>query len=131
MSEVSLEKCLEVVPNRFELAVLIMNRAREILCGSKSKIETTKYTKKSVKKAMKEIEENDFELDELKSKIRKNLLVNRLFLKDNKIVDENAEMDDADSKLDDDLGEDFDDLEDDGDDEIIDDLDEDSYDDEK
>lgn len=129
MSEASLEKCLDTVPNRFELAILVMNRAKEILYGAKSKIETSKYTKKSVKKAMKEIEEKDIDLDELEAKIKKNLLVNNLFLKDSKIVDESIEIEDMDAKSeDDDFGDEFDDLDEDIEDEG-DDLGDDSYDD--
>lgn len=129
MSEASLEKCLDIVPNRFELAILVMNRAKEILYGAKSKIETSKYTKKSVKKAMKEIEEKDIDLDELEVKIKKNLLVNNLFLKDNKIIDESIEVEDMDTKSeDDDFGDEFDDLDEDIEDEG-DDLGDDSYDD--
>lgn len=125
--EVSLERCLESVPNRFELAILVMNRARDILYGAKSRIESTKYTKKSINKAMKEIEENDLDLGELEKKIKQNLLVNNLFLKDNKNAGEINDNEEIDLKSGEDLGDGFDNLDeeledgDDLDDEIEDD----------
>lgn len=121
MSEFLIEKCLETVPNRFELSILAMNRAKELLHGAKSKVETTKYTKKAVNKAIKEIENNEVDLEELKEKIKRNLLVNNLFLKDNKNFEDAGNTgldlkteDDFDDDMDDDLGDDFsDDLDED------------------
>lgn len=103
MKQISIESCLEQVPNKFELAILTMNRAKEILYGSKSKIENTKFAKKSVNKTLKEIENNELNLDDLKIKIKKNLLINNLFLKDTKNIEDNDENldEDLDFKIDD------------------------------
>ncbi len=111
MSEISIETCLDLVPNRFNLSILVMNRAKEILHGAKSKIETTKYTKKAVNKAIKEIENNEIDLVELREKIKHSLLVNNLFLKDNKNFEDNN-IEDIPSKNDDYFEDDLDDLDD-------------------
>ena len=56
MTAVSMEKCLLNVPNKFELSVLAMNRAKEILLNENSTdIETTRFTKKCVNKSLKEM----------------------------------------------------------------------------
>lgn len=116
MSEkISIEKCLNVVPNKFELTVLAMNRARDLLMGAVSEIETGKYTKKQVNKALKEIELQQIDLNALREKIKKNILNNNLFLKDVKQDEEDSNVDDGDD-LNDDLDLKDDDLTDDDDD---------------
>ncbi len=121
MSEISIETCLDLVPNRFNLSILVMNRAKEILYGAKSKVETTKYTKKAVNKAIKEIENNEIDLFELREKIKHNLLVNNLFLKDNKNLEDINSNEELDLKNNDDFEDDIDDLDEDLDDDFEDD----------
>jgi DNA-directed RNA polymerase subunit K/omega len=65
-----------------------MGRAKQIVLGSKTGIETTKYTKKSINKALKEIEKNEIDYDLLKSRIKRDLLTNDLFLKNNKSMND-------------------------------------------
>lgn len=122
MSEISIETCLDLVPNRFNLSILVMNRAKEILHGAKSKVETTKYTKKAVNKAIKEIENNEIDLVELKEKIKHNLLVNNLFLKDNKNFGDINNNEEIDSKNNDDFEDYMDDIDEDLDDDFEDDI---------
>ena len=90
-----------------------MNRAKEILAGSKTNIETTKYTKKCINKALKEIETNDIDIEELKERIKNSALNDNLFLKEkNKYEDNenyNNDSDDLDENLDDDIEDDLDD----------------------
>lgn len=81
MEAASIEECLNKIPNKFELSVIVMNRARSILLGAKTDIETTKYSKKSVNKALMEVEMEKLDLDSFKKEVRQNLLVNNLFLK--------------------------------------------------
>ena len=81
METVSIEECLKRIPNKFELSVIAMNRARSILLGSKSSVDNTKYAKKSVNQSLIEIENQELDLDSFKKEIRQNLLVNNLFLK--------------------------------------------------
>lgn len=105
MEKVLIEKCLNNIPNKFELSILVMNRAKEILSGSRTDIETTRYTKKSVNKALKEIENNELDIDSLKERIRNNSFNSDLFLKEsNKIDDSYEDSDnyDLDDNLDDD-----------------------------
>ena len=128
MSEVSIEKCLEKIPNKFELSILAMNRAKEILLTKKSEVEETKYTKKSVTKAIKEIEEDKIDINKLKEKIKSYLLTNtnNLFSKDSdNLKQDNEELDSDDINIDDDIDEDISDDEesDDMDFEDIDDID--------
>lgn len=84
MEAVSIEKCLDVIPNKFRLAVLAMNRARDILMGAKTNVETSKYTQRAVNKALREIEIGLFDkvaIAELEKNIGKNLISNNLFPK--------------------------------------------------
>ena len=81
METVSIEECLKRIPNKFELSVIVMNRARSILLGSKSSFDNTKYAKKSVNQSLIEIENQELDLDSFKKELRQNLLVNNLFLK--------------------------------------------------
>ena len=125
MQKVLIEKCLNNVPNKFELSILVMNRAKEILLGAKTDIETTRFTKKSINKALKEVEENKLDIKEMEEKIKTNLLTDNLFLKDTTKYDEETSSDDLDNAdfdyeniddLDDSDGEFEDDLDDDLDD---------------
>lgn len=125
MNKVLIEKCLNNVPNKFELSVLAMNRAKEILLGAKTNVETTRFTKKSVNKALKEVEEGYLDIPSLKEKIKKSLLVNDLFLKESNKYEEDAAMDDLDADID--AGEADDDLDDD----LEDDLEDDEFEEEK
>ena len=100
MDKVLIEKCLDNTPNKFELSILVMNRAKEILSGSKTNIETTKYTKKSINKALKEIQNEDLDIELLKERIKANSLTNNLFLKEKdkyEDVEEDDSLEDIDS----------------------------------
>jgi DNA-directed RNA polymerase omega subunit len=77
----SVEECLNLVPNKFEFSVLVMNRARQIMLGSKTNVETTEYTKKSINKAIMEIGEGEIEIDDLRNRVKKDLITDNTFLK--------------------------------------------------
>ena len=90
MENVSIEKCLEKIPNKFELSVVAMNRARNILLGAKTDIKDNKYAKKSVNKSLVEIENQKLDLESFRNDIKQNLLINNLFIK---IINDNYETD--------------------------------------
>ena len=84
MTAVSMEKCLLNLPHKFELSVLAMNRAKEILLNENSTdIKTTRFTKKCVNKSLKEIEEGKVNIDVLEDRIKADLTINNMFLKEN------------------------------------------------
>ena len=126
MGKVLIEKCLNNVPNKFELSILAMNRAKEIISGSKTDIETTRFTKKSINKSLKEIEEGKLDIPAMEEKIKKNLLINNLFLKESSKYEEDSGNDTtSDTDIANDDISDFDDVEDDLDDDLEDDLEDD------
>jgi DNA-directed RNA polymerase subunit omega len=90
---VSIEDCLGAVPNKFELTVFAMNRAKELLLGASSEIPDGRYTKKQVNKALKEIEEGILDISLLKEKVKKFITNNDLFLKDTKTSNADSEDD--------------------------------------
>lgn len=90
MENVSIEKCLEKIPNKFELSVVAMNRARNILLGAKTDIKDNKYAKKSVNKSLVEIENQKLDLESFRNDIKQNLLINNLFIKN---INDNYETD--------------------------------------
>ena len=93
MENVSIEKCLEKIPNKFELSVVAMNRARNILLGAKTDIKDNKYAKKSVNKSLVEIENQKLDLESFRNDIKQNLLINNLFIKN---INDNYETDNDD-----------------------------------
>ena len=101
MGKVLIEKCLNNVPNKFELSILAMNRA-------------------------KEIEEGKLDIPAMEEKIKKNLLINNLFLKESSKYEEDSGNDTtSDTDIANDDISDFDDVEDDLDDDLEDDLEDD------
>lgn len=48
MARVTVEDCLEKIPNRFEMTLAAAHRARDIASGSTPKFENTKHHKPSV-----------------------------------------------------------------------------------
>lgn len=81
MKIVSIEKCLEAVPNKFELALLASNRAKSILAGSPSKLEENDKDDKAAYISLKEIEENKTDLVEAKKELKEDILKDNLFIK--------------------------------------------------
>ena len=102
MENVSIEKCLEKIPNKFELSVVAMNRARNILLGAKTDIKDNKYAKKSVNKSLVEIENQKLDLESFRNDIKQNLLINNLFIKninDNYATDKDDHKDSSDLSI--------------------------------
>ena len=81
---VSIEKCLDVVPNKFDLTIYAMNRAKELLAGAEPMVSNNKTAKKQINQALLEIQENKIDIAELRDRIENNILNNNNFLKDTK-----------------------------------------------
>lgn len=81
MKVVSIEKCLEAVPNKFELALLASNRAKAILAGSPIAMEEKSKDDKPAFISLKEIEENKLDLQKTKVDLKEDILKDNLFIK--------------------------------------------------
>lgn len=71
MARVTVEDCIHLIPNRFELILLAAERAREITGGSA--IHVSKDNDKNPVIALREIAESKVDLEELHQSIIKNL----------------------------------------------------------
>ena len=113
MKDIYIEKCLEVVPNKFDLSLLAMNRAKSLMFGAKPTIDTTKYDKNSYV-ALVEIQEERVDLEELKEKVKESIKNRDIFVKNTDdrdySLDENNSSDYADSEYVDNLSEESDDF---------------------
>lgn len=67
MARVTVEDCVDKVPNRFELVLLAAQRAREILAGSPLTVEADNDKNPVI--ALREIAEETVELDELRDSL--------------------------------------------------------------
>jgi DNA-directed RNA polymerase subunit K/omega len=81
---ISVEKCLDVVPNKFRLALVIMNRAKDMQMKAKPETEILKFAKKSVNRALYDLRRGRLDIPSLEEKIRKDLSTNNMFPKSNK-----------------------------------------------
>ncbi|MDR2777632.1 MAG: DNA-directed RNA polymerase subunit omega [Rickettsiales bacterium] len=81
---VSVEKCLDVVPNKFRLAIIVMNRARDLQTKAKPDVEVSKFARKSINKTLYEIRSGSLDIPSMEEKIKKDLLTNNLFPKSSK-----------------------------------------------
>ena len=82
-NHVSIENCLNVVPNKFELSLLVSNRAKAILNGASTNL-TYNYNKNEKKAsfiALEEIEGERLDIASLKRDLKDELLRNNLFIK--------------------------------------------------
>ena len=78
MAAVTVEDCLEIVPNRFELVLLANYRARQLMNGSPVLYTTTK-TEKNTVIALREIAANLLDVNIMKEEIRETLKRQSLF----------------------------------------------------
>lgn len=78
MAKITIEDCLQKVPNRFELALLAANRTKSLINGAESLIENTK-NERNVVLSLREIANDKLNLDELRSSIGKNLVYGHAF----------------------------------------------------
>lgn len=80
MKPISVEKCLDVIPNKFYLSLLAMNRAKKIMLGAKSSDEYQSIEKNSYI-ALKEIENGQVDVVQLKASLINDLTSDNLFKK--------------------------------------------------
>lgn len=139
MAAVTVQDCLKVVPNRFELALIASYRAKQLMNGAPMLYASKKKEKNTVV-ALREIAAGLLDVDAIKKEIQSNIK-NHMLLKnfDDSVVYDDKKEDDMDlenSSLNDktldeldDLSDDIDITVDDEDDEYYDDLDSDVIDD--
>jgi DNA-directed RNA polymerase subunit omega len=63
MARITVEDCLEVVPNRFSLVLVATERAKQLLKGAQPRIDTEDDNKEIVM-ALREIAAGKFEIDD-------------------------------------------------------------------
>ena len=81
MKVISVEKCLNIVPNKFELALIAANRAKSILSGSQSELGDEVKDDKAAYISLREIESNKLDLPKAKKDLKEEILKDNLFLK--------------------------------------------------
>jgi DNA-directed RNA polymerase subunit omega len=113
MARITVEDCVTVVPNRFELCLVASNRAKSILSGSSTTLDSKE---KPAVVALREIAEGLIDIEAVRNNIVRSIknrgnfenntsseeivsAVNEeaesnLILKDNTFVDENVQVDD-------------------------------------
>ena len=137
MAAVTVEDCLKIVPNRFELALIASYRAKQLMNGSPALYVSEKVEKNTVV-ALREIAANLLDVQKIREELKNNIKNQTLF---KNYEDSSAYEDKKDSDLDDvalnnDIADDSDDsdaedddIEDEEDDDYYDDLDGDDLDD--
>jgi DNA-directed RNA polymerase subunit omega len=63
MARITVEDCLEVVPNRFSLVLVAAERAKQLVKGAQPKVDNDDLNKEVVM-ALREIAARQFEIDE-------------------------------------------------------------------
>ena len=69
MARITVERCIEKIPSRFDLVLIASHRARKLHTGDKSEIE--KENDKNTVVALREIETENFSLENVKESIIK------------------------------------------------------------
>lgn len=102
MKITSIENCLNVIPNKFELSLLVANRAKSILAGSPTTLDYNVSDDKASYIALKEIEENKLDISTAKKELKEELLRDNLFLKNTSKKDFKSDLsaDDSDDNFD-------------------------------
>lgn len=112
MARVTVEDCLRIIPNRFELSLIAGNRAKAILAGAPVLIDLKKK-EKPVVIALREIAANKLDLDEIRENIKRDIKSGRSFTNfdmtlmqngvDEAVLEDDSGLEDADDDLEDDL----------------------------
>ena len=131
MAAVTVQDCLKVVPNRFELALIASYRAKQLMNGAPMLYASKKKEKNTVV-ALREIAAGLLDVDVIKKEIQSNIK-NHMLLKnfDDSVVYDDKKEDDMDlegSALNDKTLDELDDLNDDNIDITLDDDDDEYYD---
>lgn len=132
MAAVTVEDCLKVLPNRFELALVASYRAKALMNGAPALYVSEKVEKNTVV-ALREIGANLLDIESIKDEIKNDIKDKALFknYKDDPILSEKKDLDIESSSADDladDLSDDSDseDISEEDDEEYYDNLDDDS-----
>lgn len=131
MAAVTVQDCLKVVPNRFELALIASYRAKQLMNGAPALYASKKKEKNTVI-ALREIANGLLDIEAIKKEIQNNIK-NHMLLKnfDDSVVYDDKKEDDMDlenSLLNDKTLDELDDLNDDDTDITLDDDDDEYYD---
>lgn len=123
MAAVTIEDCLKIVPNRFELALIASYRAEQLMNGSPILYKPKKQEKNTVI-ALREIGMGLLDVNEIRKEMREKLKTQSLFNNIKENTEEESDKDDdsdilSNISLDD---EDVDDIAEDNDEEYYDDL---------
>ena len=123
MAAVTIEDCLKIVPNRFELALIASYRAEQLMNGSPMLYKPKKQEKNTVI-ALREIGMGLLDVNEIRKEMREKLKTQSLFNNVKENTEEESDKDDdsdilSNISLDD---EDVDDIAEDNDEEYYDDL---------
>jgi DNA-directed RNA polymerase subunit omega len=115
MARVTVEDCLKVIPNRFELALIAVQRAKVLLNGSQPLYDTDKNEKSTIV-ALREIGDELLDVEQVKESIKEDIR-NKKFLersggkpfnkanqyvddiKENEISENDVVLEDVDEKL--------------------------------
>lgn len=92
MKTISVENCLDVIPNKFKLSLIAMDRAKRLMLGAKSDAEYQNIEKNSYV-ALKEIEDGKIDIDEAIENTKQDLLTDNLFKK--KVSDNQSKEDEG------------------------------------
>jgi len=71
MARVTVEDCIKIIPNRFELSLIASNRAKAIACGAPTSID--KKDEKDTVVALREIGNELLDIEKIKENIKKEI----------------------------------------------------------
>ena len=128
MAAVTVEDCLKVVPNRFELTLIASTRAKQLMNGAPALYDFERGTEKNTVIALREIGANLLDTEVIREEIKSNIKSQSLFKSFDEGVVYGTKKEtesDIDFNLNSDIGENFED----DDDSDLDDLDEEEEDD--
>lgn len=125
MAAITVEDCLKIVPNRFELSLLASYRAKQLMNGSPMLFVSDRVEKNTVV-ALREIAADLLDIETLEQEIKNNIKNQALFknFDENIIYEAKKEIEPEDISLNNEINEE---IEEDVEEEIIEDDDEDYY----
>lgn len=88
MARITVEDCVKVVPNRFELCLIASNRAKAILSGAQTNCDTNE---KPAVISLREIADGIVNINEVKSNIIKNIKESHFNVNGNKLQESTKE----------------------------------------
>ncbi|MDR1425736.1 MAG: DNA-directed RNA polymerase subunit omega [Rickettsiales bacterium] len=87
---ISVEKCLDIIPNKFRLAIFVMNRAKDLQIRAKPDVEIQKFAKKNINRTLYEIKSGSLNIPILEEKIKKDILTNNLYSKNSGVFGDDS-----------------------------------------